>query len=337
MDFRPILTAALMIGGMGLIFGALLAIVGRIFRVEEDPKKAAVRECLPGANCGGCGFAGCDAYAEQVASGNAPVDKCPVGGDAVAQQIAEIMGVEAGKREKRIATVRCRGSLDRCKLRFDYDGPRDCKSAALVAGGDKACEYSCLGFGDCEAACPFGAIHVVEGRLAAVNEEKCVGCGVCLTACPRGVLQLMTASHPVHSACSAHLSGKVVREACKAGCIGCGKCQRACKFGALRLVDNLPDIDFDKCRRCMQCVDACPTGAIMAYDDMRRHAVIDYPDCTGCGDCQKACQFEAIAGAGEGKRSIIEWNCTGCGECVEACTHGCIQLLTGRAFPFRKR
>ena len=207
----------------------------------------------------------------------------------------------------------------------------------MVAGGDKACEYSCLGFGDCEAACPFGAIHVVEGRLAAVDEEKCVGCGVCLTACPRGVLQLMTASHPVHSACSAHLSGKVVRESCTAGCIGCGKCQRACKFGALRLVDNLPDIDFDKCRRCMQCVDACPTGAIMAYDDMRRHAVIDYPDCTGCGDCQKACQFEAIAGTGEGKRSIIEWNCTGCGECVEACTHGCIQLLTGRAFPFRKR
>ena len=123
MDFKPILTAALMIGGMGLIFGALLAIIGRIFRVEEDPKKAAVRECLPGANCGGCGFAGCDAYAEQVASGNAPVDKCPVGGDAVAQQIAGIMGVEAGKREKRIATVRCRGSLDRCKLRFDYDGP----------------------------------------------------------------------------------------------------------------------------------------------------------------------------------------------------------------------
>ena len=145
-----------MIGGMGLIFGALLAIVGRIFRVEEDPKKAAVRECLPGANCGGCGFAGCDAYAEQVASGNAPVDKCPVGGDAVAQQIAEIMGVEAGKREKRIATVRCRGSLDRCKLRFDYDGPRDCKSAALVAGGDKPANTVALASAIARPPAPLG-------------------------------------------------------------------------------------------------------------------------------------------------------------------------------------
>ena len=132
MDFKPILTAALMIGGMGLIFGALLAIIGRIFRVEEDPRKAAVRECLPGANCGGCGYAGCDAYAQEVVSGNASVDKCPVGGDTAAQAIAKIMGVEAGKLEKRIATVRCRGSLEFCALRFDYEGPKDCKSAAQV-------------------------------------------------------------------------------------------------------------------------------------------------------------------------------------------------------------
>lgn len=335
MDLRPVLTAALLVGGMGLVFGALLAIVGQIFRVEEDPKKAEVRGCLPGANCGGCGYAGCDAYAEQVASGKAAVDRCPVGGDAVAQKIAEAMGVEVGRQEKRIATVRCRGSLGHCQLRFEYDGPEDCRGAALVAGGDKACEYSCLGYGDCVAACPFGAVHVVEGRLAEVDAGKCVGCGVCITACPRGVLQLVAASQPVHSTCSAHLGGKVVRDACDAGCIGCGKCGRACKFGAVRMVDSLPEFDFAKCRGCMQCVDACPTGAIMASDGMRRHAVIDYTGCTGCGGCQAACPFGAIAGTGEGKRSIIEWNCTGCGLCAEACTHGCVQLVRGGALALK--
>ena len=332
MELQPILTAALAIGGMGLVFGAVLAVVSRIFHVEEDPRKEQVRQCLPGANCGGCGYAGCDDYAQQIVSGNAPVNRCPVAGEAAAEAIAQIMGVQPEKREKRIATVRCRGSLDRCGLRFAYDGPKDCKSAALVAGGDKACEYSCLGFGDCEAACPFDAIHMVEGRLAEVDAEKCVGCGVCLTACPRGVLQLMTASHPVHSACSAHLSGKVVRDACKAGCIGCGKCQRACKFGALNMINNLPDIDFEKCTSCMQCVDSCPTGAIMAYNDMRRHAMIHFPDCAGCGECQNVCLFDAIAGSGNSRRSVIEWNCVGCGKCVEACIHGCIEMRPGGVF-----
>ena len=332
MDFRQILIAAGMIGGMGLVFGAVLAIVGRIFRTEDDPRKEQVRALLPGANCGGCGYPGCDAYAEAILKGEATVDKCPVGGDSVMRAIAEVMGVTASAKDRKVATVRFRGSLDRCNLRFDYDGPRDCKSASLAGEGDKACEYSCLGFGDCESACPFDAIHVTDGRLAVVDDKKCVGCGVCLTACPRGVLQLMTYSHPVHSACSAHLSGKVVRDACKAGCIGCGKCQRACKFDALKLINNLPEIDFDKCKACMQCVDNCPTGAIMAFNEMRRHAMIHYPDCTGCGDCQKVCKFEAIRGEGDAHRSIIEWNCVGCGECAEVCPHNCIEMRPGGVF-----
>ncbi|HIU33816.1 MAG TPA: RnfABCDGE type electron transport complex subunit B [Candidatus Pullichristensenella excrementigallinarum] len=334
-NWNLILTAALMIGGMGLIFGAVLAIVGRIFAVKEDPRKAEVREVLPGANCGGCGFAGCDAYAQAIAEGKVEVNRCPVAGEKGAAAIAQIMGVEAGAMEKKVAIVRCRGSLDQCGLRFEYDGPKDCKSAALVAAGDKNCQYSCLGFGDCEAACPFDAIHVTSGRLAAVDVDKCRGCGVCVAACPRGVLQLRPAEHPVHSTCSAMEKGKVVRDNCTAGCIGCGKCAKMCKFGALTLKNNLPEIDLEKCVGCMQCADNCPTGALAANDALRRHAVIHYPDCTGCGDCKAACLFDAIAGEPSQRHSVIEWNCVGCAKCFDACTHGCIEMLPGGIYKRR--
>ncbi len=332
MDFNNILKATALMGGMGLAFGAILAVFGRIFHVESDPRRDEVREALPGANCGGCGHPGCDAYADAVAAGGCAVDLCPVGGEPVAQALASIMGVSIETREKLICTVRCRGGLDRCNLRFVYNGPKDCKSASLAAGGDKACEYSCLGYGDCEAACPFGAIYITKDRLAVVDAENCVGCGVCVAHCPRGVLQMMTASHPVHRACSAHLSGKVVRAACKAGCIGCGRCKRACKFDALEMINQLPDIDFSKCRACMQCVDSCPTGAIMAFNDMRSHAMIHIPDCIGCGRCDDICKFDAINVGADGRRSVIEWNCVGCDECAEVCPKECIEMRVGHAF-----
>ena len=182
MDFRPILTAALMIGGMGLIFGALLAIVGRIFRVEEDPRKAQVRECLPGANCGGCGYAGCDAYAAAVVNEGAPVNRCPVGGEKVAREIAAIMGVEAGSSTRMVATVLCQGDADTCKIKFPYEGLTECRALFLASGGDKACKYSCLGLGSCAKVCDFGAI-TVENRLVHIDPDKCKGCGRCIGAC----------------------------------------------------------------------------------------------------------------------------------------------------------
>lgn len=324
-----VLIAAAVLGGMGLIFGALLALAAKKFAVPENPTRDAVREQLPGANCGGCGFPGCDGYAQAVADGKADVNRCPVGGAAVAKAIAGIMGVEAEDKEKLVATVRCRGSLDKCGLRFHYDGPMDCKSAALVAEGDKACRYACLGLGDCEKACPFGAITVNENRLAVVDEEKCQGCGVCVAACPRGVLDMIPLSQPVHRTCSAMEKGKVVRDNCSAGCIGCGKCERSCKFGALKMVDNLPHIDQNKCVGCMSCADNCPTGALKSTESLRRHALIHDPQCTGCGECKEACPFNAIAGEKDYHHSVIEWNCTGCGSCEKACPNGCIEMVKG--------
>ncbi len=327
-----VLIAAGVMGAMALIFGAVLSIVGRKFAVPENPVRNAVREQLPGANCGGCGYAGCDGYADAVAEGKAPVNKCPVGGDEVARRIGEVMGVTAQAQERMVATVMCRGDVERCATRFEYAGPRDCHSAALAAQGDKACQYSCLGLGDCEKACPFGAIHVNENRLAVVDEDKCHGCGVCVSGCPRGVLQLMPLRHPVHRTCSAMEKGKVVRDNCSAGCLGCGKCERSCKFGALKLVNNLPEINLALCVGCMQCADNCPTGALKSNELLRRHALINYNKCDGCDSCTSACQFDAIKADADGKHVVVEWNCTGCGQCVPRCEKGCIQMVSAARY-----
>ena len=174
-----ILMAALVLGGLGLLFGLLLTLANKVFEVPSDPRRDAVRNCLPGANCGGCGYAGCDALADAIAQGKAPVNACPVGGAAVAKQVAEIMGVEDAPSETRnVATVVCQGTLDRCKTKFPYHGIQDCVAATLVNDGNRACKYACLGLGTCVRACKFDAIHIDEySKIAKVDPEKCQSCG----------------------------------------------------------------------------------------------------------------------------------------------------------------
>jgi len=334
---NEILKSALMLGGLGLAFGALLALVGKLFAVPEDARKNSLRECLPGANCGGCGFAGCDAYAEAVALGNAPVDKCPVGGQETAQKMADIMGVQAQAMEPMVATIMCRGDLDRCRVRFDYEGPKTCRNAALTASGDKDCRFSCLGYGDCVAKCPFGAIKVGSNRLAYVDSALCRGCGVCAESCPRGVIALVPRNHPVRVTCSAMDKGKTVRDHCQVGCIGCGKCARMCDFGALTMVNNLPHIDQDKCVGCMRCADNCPTGALRANEERRRHAVIRYDHCDGCGTCAESCRYHAIMGEKGHPHGVIDWNCVGCGQCEKACPNNCIHMVHAEKLPGKAR
>lgn len=331
-----IIKAALMLGGLGAVFGALLAVVGRLFSVPEDARKSALRECLPGANCGGCGFAGCDAYAEAVASGSAPVGKCPVGGDAAAQKMADIMGVTVEAVEPLVATVMCRGSLDSCHVRFEYEGPQSCRSASLAAFGDKDCRFSCLGYGDCAVKCPFGAIKVGSDRLARIDASLCQGCGKCVETCPRGVIALVPRKNPVHVVCSALDKGKTVRDHCTSGCIGCGKCARSCDFGALTMQNNLPHIDAEKCVGCMRCADSCPTGALQANEEMRSRAVIRYDRCTGCGSCQDSCRYNAVMGNIGHPHGVIAWNCVGCGQCEDKCPEKCIRMVHGENLRARK-
>lgn len=192
MNIIAILLAAAVLGAIGLIFGVLLLVANKVFEVPSDPKRDAVREALPGANCGGCGFAGCDALADAIAKGEAPVNACPVGGAAVAEQISAVMGVQSDPNAvKKVATVICQGSKDYCKPKFKYHGVTDCVAATTVNNGFQSCQYACLGLGTCVRACKFGAISIDEHTgIAKVDPDKCTGCGACTKVCPKAVLEM---------------------------------------------------------------------------------------------------------------------------------------------------
>lgn len=322
-----ILWAAIILGAMGLIFGLLLTGASKVFAVPTNPKRDAVREVLPGANCGGCGYPGCDGCADAIAAGKAPVNACPVGGADVAEKIAGIMGVVADTTAvKKVAQVICQGDIEHCKNKFKYTGIQDCVAATLVSDGNRACKYACLGLGTCVRACPFDAIHIDERlKIAVVDPEKCQSCGKCVEACPKHVLELQPVTRPVRLLCRAADEGYLVSDNCRVGCIGCERCALACKFEAITMVNHLPKIDLDKCRGCMMCAEACPTGAIWADWDNRKIAEINKDECIGCGMCKRQCQFEAIVGEVK-KPHVVTNACTGCGKCAEKCPKKCITL-----------
>lgn len=269
-----ILYAALVLGGMGLLFGALLTVTSKVFAVPSDPVKDAVRDALPGANCGGCGFPGCDGCADAIASGKAPVNACPVGGAEVAGKIAAALGVESTSDGVRmVAHVVCQASTELCKTKFQYGGIHDCVAASLVNDGNRSCKYACLGMGTCVRACPFDAIHIDPyKKIAVVDKDKCQSCGKCVAVCPKNVIQLQPKNLPVRLMCQAADLGYVVSDNCRIGCIGCNKCEEACKFNALTMLNHLPRINTELCRGCMMCAEACPTNAIWAAWDERKIA-----------------------------------------------------------------
>ena len=246
---------------------AVLAVAAKVFAVQKDPKEEAVLECLPGANCGGCGYPGCSGYAAAVASGKAPVNLCAVGEGPVAAQIAAIMGVENVAVTRQEAVVHCTGCGTNVS-KYAYQGLKDCRAAALLPGGGSlGCDYGCLGLGTCEKACPFDAIHVKDG-VAVVDHDKCMACGKCVAVCPRGIISLepfKTKKH-VSIPCSSKAKGPVVTKVCTNGCIGCGICAKACPKEAITLEDNLAKIDYDKCVGCGICASKCPRHLITVDD-----------------------------------------------------------------------
>lgn len=263
MDINSIIIAAAVIGVVGIVVGIGLGLFGAKFKVEVDEKEAAIREELPGNNCGGCGYPGCDGLAKAISEGKAPVNACPVGGAPVGEKIAAIMGVEAGTAEKKVAFVKCKGTCDKTRVQYEYYGIEDCGKAMVVPGaGPKACSYGCMGFGSCVKACQFDAIHVVNG-VAVVDKEKCVACGKCVAACPNHLIDLVpySAQHLVQ--CNSHDKGKDVKAKCDVGCIGCTLCTKQCEFDAIHMDNNVAVIDYSKCTNCGKCAAKCPAKVIL--------------------------------------------------------------------------
>ena len=252
--------AIAVLGSMGLIFGLVLAIASKVFHVETDPRLEPLTECLPGANCGGCGYSGCGGYAQAVLDGTAPIGKCASGGQEAADAIAKIMGVASEKVTRKVAFVRCSGTS--AKMKGEYEGIQDCLAASKVAGrGPLICKFGCLGFGNCTKACQYDAIHVVNG-VAKVDEEKCKGCMACAAACPRGIITSAEYHTDISVACASHAKGSVTLRGCDQGCVGCFKCEKICPANAIKVVNNLAVIDYDKCYSCGLCAEVCPKHLI---------------------------------------------------------------------------
>lgn len=261
MDINSILYPILSIGGMGVLFGLGLGVAAIKFKVEQDPKVPLIKDCLPGANCGGCGYAGCDALAEAIVKGEAKVNACPVGGDTAANKIADIMGVEADASVKVTAFVKCKGDCEKAKDKYEYYGIDDCSIEAVLGGGKKSCSYGCLGDGNCVRACAFDALSVVNG-VAVVDKEKCVACGACIDACPKHLIELVPYDNNIRVACSSHDMPKATKDNCSVGCMGCKICEKNCPSDAVHVDQFLAKIDYDKCTQCGICTEKCPAKAI---------------------------------------------------------------------------
>lgn len=263
MSITGIMAATAVVSAVGIFVGLFLGVAGIKFKVKVDEKEEAVASALPGNNCGGCGFAGCSGLAAAIARGEAPVNACPVGGEAVGKKIAEIMGVDAGNSVRKVAYVHCQGDCEKAGTDYDYSGAEDCRMLSFVPnGGPKSCNSGCLGYGTCVKVCPFDAIHVVKG-VAVVDKEKCKACGKCIAVCPKHLISLIPYDTKQIVACSSTDKGPVTMKACQVGCIGCGICAKICPKGAVTVENFHAVIDPDKCVGCGACEQKCPKKAIV--------------------------------------------------------------------------
>ena len=262
MDIANILIPVVSFGVIGVLVGAGLGFASIKLKVEEDERLPLIVDALPLANCGGCGYAGCAAFADALIKGVAKPSACPVGGADMVVAVSGILGIEVVESAKEVAFVNCIGSCGVAKDKYEYIGLNDCTAMSyLPATGAKSCSFGCLGGANCQRACPFGAIEMVDG-IAVVLADKCVGCGVCVETCPKNLIDIKPYGALVTVGCSSQDAEDTVAANCGVGCIGCGRCKDVCGFDAITIVDSLATIDYDKCTNCNACVVKCPTAAI---------------------------------------------------------------------------
>lgn len=256
-----IVIAFLVVAAVALLLGVLLAVISHFFAVPEDPTQKQVRACLPGINCGACGYKGCDDYAAALAAGGVAPNLCIPGAQTVADEIGSILGVVAEPFEDVVAFVACNGNCEAAHKKAVYEGVESCKGAAMLYGGEGACTYGCLGRGDCAAACPANAICMIDG-IAHVDTSRCLGCGLCTRVCPKGIIYMVPQETTQVVMCSNKDKGADARKACQNACIGCKKCEKTCPQNAINVVNNLAFIVYSKCIGCGACVEACPTQCL---------------------------------------------------------------------------
>ena len=256
-----ILIAVGVVLSVGLLAGIMLALASKFFGIEEDELQKQIRACLPGINCGACGYKGCDDYASALANGEAKPNLCVPGAEDTANALGKVLGVEVPTPLDLVAFVHCNGNCEATTKRTEYVGYSSCRAASMLFGGPDACTYGCMGYGDCAAVCPVSAICVKDG-IAHVDSSICVGCGLCTETCPKKIITLVPQEAKTVVMCNNKDKGAEARKACKNACIACKKCEKTCPHGAITVKDNLARIDYDKCTGCGQCADVCPTGCI---------------------------------------------------------------------------
>jgi len=270
------------LSAIGTLAAVILYFVAQKFQVYEDPRIDDVEKALPGANCGGCGYAGCRAFAEACVKRNDLAEVfCPVGGNDCMLNIAGILGLEAVEKAPKVAVVRCNGTCEHRPKTNRFDGASSCAVASSLYSGDTGCQFGCLGHGDCVSACDFDAIHMnPDTGLPEVDDAKCVACGACVDACPKSLIELRKKApkdRKIYVSCRNEDKGGVARKSCEVACIGCSKCFKVCPFDAITMNNNLAYIDPDKCRLCRKCVTECPTNAIIEVNFPPRKIKTDLP------------------------------------------------------------
>lgn len=330
-----ILSAVLVLGFLGFIFGAILSYASKKFEVKVDPLIEQTLELLPGANCGGCGFPGCAGLADAIVTKGVAVTLCPVISSINRHKIEDLLGlnkpVEGSKKPVvKAALIKCNG-LDKEEFKkFEYMGVPNCQAAVLVQNGPWLCPHRCVGLGSCVAACPFDAIKIGPHHLPEVDEDKCVACGKCVLACPKQIIEMVDKEKTVHVKCNSTDRGVEVRKVCKVGCIGCQMCKKVCAYDAIIIENNLARIDYEKCADCGACVAVCPQKTIIMEnkpDFKGRVAEINEEACVGCTICFKVCKFSAVeGGTPKEKHRIIANKCVGCGLCATKCPKKCIEM-----------